>query len=338
MTYSIFCYSDAGSELAIRLCSLLKLSNDNIHSTAKFAQRYGFTSHESISADMEGLFRESDALIFIGAAGIAVRTIAPHVVSKTSDPAVIVIDDQGRHVISLLSGHIGGANSMARGIAGLIGAEPVITTATDGAGRFSCDAWAVTHDCAISSMKAAKDVSAAILTHDIPVSSEFELPEDLPSGLTAGTDGEIGIYIGVRREEPYDQTLRLIPRTVILGIGCRRGMPAADIMNAVRSVLDGAGIDMLSVGKIASIDVKKDEKGILELAKILKVQPVFYSAEELNAVPGEFDESEFVRKTVGTGNVCERAAVLAGGELIIKKTAVSGVTVAVSVQDRRIEF
>ena len=338
MTYSIFCYSDAGSELALKICELLRLGPENIHSTAKFAQKYGFTSHNSISSDIGELFTGSDALIFIGAAGIAVRTIAPHVVSKTSDPAVIVIDDRGRFVIPVLSGHIGGANDIARGIAGLIGAQPVVTTATDGAGRFSCDAWAVKHDCAISSMAVAKDVSAAILTHDIPVSSEYELPDDLPSGLVAGSDGELGIYIGIYKGKPYVSTLRLVPRVVTLGVGCRKGISVQDIMKCVRMVLDSNDIDIRAVGKIASIDVKKDEKGILELAEALGAQTEFYTADELNAVPGEFDESEFVRKTVGTGNVCERAAALAGGKLIIKKTAHGGVTVAVSIQDWRIEF
>lgn len=338
MTYSIFCYSDAGSELAVRLCEKLGLSLSCVHSTAKFADRYGFTPHASISKEIEPLFKESDALVFIGAAGIAVRTIAPHIVSKVSDPAVIVMDDRGRFVISLLSGHIGGANDIAREIAEFMGAQAVVTTATDGAGRFSCDAWAASHGCAISSMKTAKDVSAAILTRDIPVSSEYGLPEQLPAGLISSAEGDLGIYIGIRREEPYKSTLRLIPRIVTLGIGCRRSVSADEIMSAVKTVLEEKGIDLRSVCRIASIDVKKDEQGLLETAQRLGAETVFYTADELNAVPGEFEESEFVKKTVGTGNVCERAAALAGGEIIIKKTAITGVTVAASIKDWRTEF
>jgi len=338
MRYSIFCFSDAGAALAIRLCEVLRLDRRDVHSTPKYAGKYGFSEHAAVSSAVGDLFNESDALIFIGAAGIAVRSIAPHVVSKVSDPAVIVLDDRGRFVISLLSGHIGGANGLARNIAGLIGAEPVITTATDGAGKFSCDAWAVTHDCAISSMAAAKDISAAILTRDVPVSSEYSLPDELPPGLTAASEGDLGIYIGIFKREPYSSTLRLIPRTVILGVGCRKDIPAENVMGAVRSVLDEACIDIRAVGRIASIVNKREEKGLLETAEELGAETVFYTADELNAVPGDFEESEFVKKTVGTGNVCERAAVLAGGELLIKKTAVNGVTVAVSVQERRIEF
>lgn len=338
MTYSIYCFSDAGARLAVRLCALLQLDTENVHSVSKYADQYGFTAHEKISAAMKDLFSSSDVLIFIGAAGIAVRETAPYVVSKISDPAVIVIDDRGRYVIPILSGHIGGANDAARRIAGLIDAEAVVTTATDGAGRFSCDAWAVTHDCAISSMAVAKDVSAAILTRDIPVSSEFGLPEELPAGLVKRTDGDLGIFIGIHTEEPYVSTLRLIPRTVTLGIGCRKGISAEATMDVVRSVLDDSGIDIRAVGTIASIDIKSGEKAILELAQKLGAQTAFYTAEDLNAVPGEFTESDFVRKTVGTGNVCERAAVLAGGKLTVKKTASNGVTVAVSEKDWRIEF
>ena len=338
MRYSIFCFSDAGAVLAQKLCGLLGLGADCVHSTARFAEKYGFTAHEKISAGMGELFSLSDVMIFIGAAGIAVREIAPHVRSKLTDPAVIVIDDRGRHVIPVLSGHIGGANAEARIIAGLIAAEPVITTATDGAGRFSCDSWAVTHGCAISSMKTAKEVSAAVLTRDVPVISESGLPEQLPAGLVPGSDGDIGIYIGIHEKEPFSSTLRLIPKAVTLGIGCRKNIPEENVEEAVKSALKDAGIDLRAVRRVASIDIKRDEKGILALADRLGAETVFFSAQELNAVPGDFDESEFVKKTVGTGNVCERAAVLAGGELIIKKTALNGVTVAAAAEEWRTEF
>ena len=338
MIIDLFCFSDSGAELAVKLCGIMHVERAHVHSVSRIADRYGFTSHEKISKDMEEIFTGSDALIFIGASGIAVREIAPYVSSKVSDPAVIVIDDRGRFVISLLSGHIGGANDLARRLADLIGGTAVVTTATDGAGKFACDSWAVTHDCAISSLKDAKTVSASILTEDIPVSSEYPLPEELPSGLVKGDSGSIGIYIGIHKEEPYETTLRLIPRTICVGIGCRRGVSEDVILSAVKSVLKESCIDVRAIGKIVSIDVKKDEEGLLAAARKLGIEPVFYSAEELNSVPGEFDESEFVRKTVGTGNVCERAAALAGGELIVRKTSMEGVTVAASEEKRRIEF
>ncbi len=345
MKTALICFSDAGAALSCRLCSLLGLEPSAVHSVKKFAGKYGFTPHEKISADMGELFSAHEALLFVGACGIAVRSIAPHLKSKTEDPAVLVLDDRGRFVIPILSGHIGGANELARSLADQLGAEAVITTATDGAGRFSCDAWAKTHDCAISSMDAAKAVSAAILTRDVPITSEpeFPLPGGLPGGLTRGGAGEIGIYIGVRKSEPFETTLRLIPRAVTLGIGCRRGISADAVKAAIEKTLGENGIDLRSVTKIASVDLKKDEAGLCASARDLGAELVFYSAEELAAVPGSFTESEFVKKTVGVGNVCERAAVLGCGAkdasaLLMKKTAENGVTVAAAVRDRRIVF
>ncbi|MBE6725854.1 MAG: cobalamin biosynthesis protein CbiG [Ruminococcaceae bacterium] len=346
MKTALICFSDAGSALAIKLCSLFGWRKEDVHSIVKFADKYGFTAHEKIAADMGELFRANGALVFIGACGIAVRDIAPHLKSKTEDPAVLVIDDRGRYVIPILSGHIGGANALAKEIADKLGggAIPVVTTATDGAGRFSCDAWAATHNCAISSMTAAKEVSARILTEDVPITAEaaFALPDPLPSGLIPGKDGGgAGIYIGT---ETARKGLRLIPRILTLGIGCRRGTPAEAIAEAVRETFVEAGIDPVSVERIASIDVKRDEAGLVEYALRIGVPLRFYTADELNAVEGSFQESEFVKKTVGVGNVCERAAVLgstnetAAGRLVIGKTAKYGVTVAAAARDWRIEF
>ena len=338
MNTVLICFSDAGAVLAQRIADILHLDKSDIHSITKFAEKYEFTSHKSVCADMGELFSANDALIFIGACGIAVRDIAPHLKNKTVDPAVLVLDDQGKFVIPILSGHIGGANALACHLAEKLGAVPVITTATDGSGKFSCDTWAVTHNCAISSMKTAKDISAAILTEDVPVSSEFALPQTLPNGLVACNTGELGIFIGIHTDAPYTSTLRLIPRIVTLGIGCRRDTPMETIFAVVKETLETHRIDTRAVGCMASIDVKQDEAGLLACAKVLKTPAVFYTADELNAVPGEFAESEFVRKTVGVGNVCERAAVCGGGTLIIPKTAKDGVTVAAAVNEWRIEF
>ena len=324
MKVSLFCFSDSGSLIAEKLCSLLGLEKNCIH--------------RRIDEELGTLFAADDALIFIGACGIAVRAIAPYIRSKTTDPAVVVIDDQGKYVIPILSGHIGGANRLAGQIATLIGATAAITTATDGTGKFSCDAWAVQHNCTISSMQVAKEVSAAILKKDIPVVSDFELPSYLPQGLVSGENGEIGIYIGIHDKSPFNTTLRLIPRILTLGIGCRKGTSKEHLMSVIKTVFADNNLDIRAVGRIASIDVKKGEEGLLAAAKELKTELVFYTADELNALDDDFDESLFVKKTVGTGNVCERSAALDGGKLIVKKTMMEGVTVAVAEKDWRIEF
>lgn len=338
MNVSIFCYSESGSHIAKDLCDMFGLSYKSVHSIEKFASKYGFVSHKSISSDIEPFFNAGGALIFIGACGIAVRTIAPYVKSKTTDPAVIVIDDQKKFIIPILSGHIGGANELTRKLAEKTGSLAVITTATDGASRFSCDTWAFTHNCALSSMKTAKDVSAAILENDIPVSSEFLLSKSLPSGLFPGNNGETGIYIGIKKASPYSNTLRIIPRVLTVGIGCRKGAKKEDISCAVRAVFEKAGLDLKAVKSIASIDVKKNEEGLLFFADELNIPAVFFSADELNSVKGDFEDSEFVKKTVGTGNVCERSAALAGGRIIIKKTVENSVTIAVAQSDWEVIF
>lgn len=324
MKASLFCFSTSGAKLALKLCLQLGLEKDCIYN--------------HIPRNMGKVFAENEALIFIGACGIAVRAVAPYIKSKTTDPAVVVIDDQGRYVIPILSGHIGGANRLAEKIAVFLGTTAVITTATDGAGKFSCDAWAVKNDCAISSMDVAKKVSAAILKNNIPIVSDYELPSVLPAGLVPGEGGEIGIYIGVHGRLPFKTTLSLVPRTLILGIGCRRGTQKEHLLSAIKTVLAHNSLDIRAVGKIASINVKEDEKGLRSCAKELNADLSFYTADELNALDGIFDESDFVKKTVGTGNVCERSAVLAGGKLIVKKSTMDGVTVAVAEKDWRVEF
>lgn len=336
MRTHIFVFSEKGARLALRVREYFK--DSAVHSIERLAAPYGFAAHRSVPADMEPLFKEAELLVFIGACGIAVRSIAPYVKSKAADPAVLVIDDAGTFVILILSGHIGGANRMARGLAGYLGAVPVITTATDIAGRFSVDAWAAEHAFVISSMDAAKRVSAAILETDVPVTAEKPLSDSLPVGLAKADGGTLGIYIGIRCRSPYDETLRLVPRAVTLGIGCRRGVSEAAIRETAASALDSAGLDFLSVGHICSIDAKRDEAGLLSFCESLGIAPEFYSAAELAAVKGEFEESEFVRTTVGVGNVCERAAMIRGGTLIVPKYAAGGVTAAASEADWRISF
>ena len=338
MRTAIFCFTDDGAELALRLCKAFELPRGAVHTTEKYASEYGLTPHQGVFADMKALYGEHEALIFIGACGIAVRAIAPYIKDKTTDPAVLVIDNQGRYVIPILSGHIGGANALAKQIAEKINATAVITTATDTAGRFSCDAWAAKHDCAISSVALAKEISAAILKTDIPVCSEYELPELLPNGLTVKSDADLGIYIGTRIVDPYSKTLRLIPRTLNVGVGCRRGTMKERILGAIETVFENNGLDIRAIKTIASADIKKDETGLLEAAETLGVKTMFFTADKLNEAQGDFSESQFVKDTVGTGCVCERAAVLAGGALTIKKAVTDGVTVAVAQEKRRIIF
>lgn len=287
------------------------------------------------------LFGSCDALIFVGACGIAVRAIAPYVVSKTCDPAVIVIDERGQHAISLLSGHIGGANELTKHIAAAIGADPVITTATDVNERFSVDAWAAKQGLLIDSMDLAKTFSSEILKRDLPLCSELTIEGKLPKGIVLGQSGDLGASVSYKTKDPFRNTLHLIPKCLHLGIGCRRGTPAEQIQSLVKKTLADHGIDVRAVKQIASIDVKADEEGLLAFARELGVPTVFYSAEDLQRLQGDFSASAFVQTQVGVDNVCERSAVMSAGkdaQLIIRKTAADGVTVAVALENRRLTF
>ena len=283
-------------------------------------------------------FSSMDALVFVGACGIAVREIAPYVKSKKTDPAVLCIDEAGRFVIPLLSGHIGGANALAAALAERLDATAVVTTATDVRGKFAVDAWAARHGCAISGMGLAKAVSAAILEGDIPLCSQFPLPSPLPEGTFAGETGPLGIFIGWRTKSPFVRTLRLIPRVLRVGVGCRRGTAAETVENAVRAVFAENGLDTAAIRGVYSIDLKQDEAGLLDACERNNWPVHFYTAQQLRGVAGDFTPSDFVRSVTGVDNVCERAALLGAEKLIVQKTARDGVTVAVAAEHWEVRF
>ena len=252
---------------------------------------------------------------------------------------MIVIDDRGKFVIPILSGHIGGANEIAKKTAEMLSAVPVITTATDGAGKFSCNTWAFTHGCAISSLKTAKDVSAAILENDIPVSSEYPLHDPLPEGLYRGDAGEIGIYIGIKKSGPYIKTLRLIPRVLSVGIGCRKGAASEALEHIFDRFCKERNILPQAIRAAASVSLKAEEEGLLRFCERHDWPIHFFEVEELISAEGDYSASAFVKAAVGVDNVCERAAVLeSGGILIERKFARDGVTFALAEQKTRFDW
>lgn len=302
-------------------------------------------------------FREADVVIFIGACGIAVRSIAPFVTDKRTDPAVLVIDDCGRYVISLLSGHLGGANAWAERIAKWIGALPVITTASDSRGKMAFDLLAKNNDLFITDMRTAKILESAYLDGEkIGICSDLPydgpLPKDLFEFSQDQEKGKYGIYIGTDpvKAESFVQTLWLIPRCMVAGIGCRRGKSEKEILRALEKAMDLAGYPPESLFGIASIDLKKDEQGILDAVKSWrviygKISCEFYTADELKSVKESLSRSPFVREITGVDNVCERAALYAAvqesgekGSLILPKQVMDGVTVALAKMERRISF
>lgn len=298
-------------------------------------------------------FEDCQVILFIGACGIAVRSIAPYIQSKKTDPAVLVIDECGNYVISLLSGHLGGANEMACEAAKILNAEPVITTATDLHEHFAVDVFAKKNHCAIKNMKAAKEVSAALLAgKTVGFYSEFPYVGQLPKGLvscvseeSSGTDynekPDIGIAVTIHRNcLPFASTVQIIPPAGVLGMGCKKGKEAAAVMMAADDCIERNDIYEEAFSCIASIDIKKEEAGIHSLSEKWGIPFITYTGEELEKAEGEFTSSAFVKKITGTDNVCERSAVLGSGQgvLIQKKSGNNGVTTAVALKNWRAYF
>ena len=272
-----------------------------------------------------------DAVIFIGAVGIAVRSIAPYIKDKFCDPAVLVIDELGRYVIPLLSGHVGGANELANYIGGALSAAPIITTATDINGTFAVDVFAKKNNLLISSRKLAKDVSAALLDNNcIDIDSDIKSIDvkELKKKLNPKNKAcDIKVRI---TDRIYDDTvLTLIPKNLYIGVGCKKNTDADKMWDFVNDIFRLEGLDIRAVKSIGSIDIKRDEDAVKNLANRLNVPFLTFTKDELNSVSGDFFESEFVRKTVGVGNVCERAVCIQCNNLIVKKTAREGMTVAI---------
>ena len=290
MRIAILTVTDTGFKLAEKIS--VQIGGDI------FCKGKNFDSLKNFVAD---IFTKFDALIFICAAGIAVRVIAPHIVSKLSDPAVIVMDERGQNVISLLSGHVGGANELTLKIARAINANPVITTATDVENKFAVDSFAAKLGLRPEPKDAIKIINSAVL-------------RDEPIYLTAG-----------------NTTLNLIPQKLIAGIGCKRGTSAEKIFSAVSQACEMINQPIERIKLLASVDIKSDEVGLLEFAKNLGVEIKFFSTDELAKKIAEYQlsESEFVKDTIGVGNVCEAAALccVESARFALPKKNFNGVTI-----------
>lgn len=342
MRIRIVSYTARGEQTARRVSNALASAGHETRAFAlpKFCKNGDEPLTVSASEWARDGFLHADALVFCCASGIAVRAIAQWVKDKTTDPAVLVIDEAGAFVIPLLSGHIGGANALATALSDALGATPVISTATDVNGLFAVDVFATKNHLAIADMALAKKVSAALLSGE-PVGFRSDLPVSgpLPNGLVAG-EAKLGVYVGRdAAAAPYPETLALIPRRFAIGMGCRKHKDADAIEAFVNRQLSACGVSKREIRCVASIDLKKDEEGLIALSDSLGVPFFTYSAEALCAVPGDFSGSAFVKETTGVDSVAERAAVKAsGGELVVKKIAEDGMTFAMAAYKEEISF
>lgn len=289
------------------------------------------------------------SLLFIGACGIAVRAIAPFLTDKLNDVPVLVMDEQGRFVIPVLAGHVGGANELAVSLAERMGSTPVITTATDLNHCFAVDLFARRNALHIVNKDGIAKVSSRILAgeevtmaveeghfreEEAGILGEKRLLEEInvPEGIRLVSTESLADVLVAPASYGQGRLLTLRPKEYVIGIGCKRGKAAEQIDHFVHRVLKESGISMEQVAAFASIDRKKDEEGILWMSSHYGIPFVTYSAEELQQVEGTFHASEFVKSQVGVDNVCERAALRFSGPdgiLITGKQAEDGITAAI---------
>ncbi len=286
---------------------------------------------------LQQLFQQYDGLICIMATGIVVRSIADVVNDKRQDPAVIVLDEKGQHVISLLSGHIGGGNQLAREIAEKIGGQAVITTATDVQEVTALDLLAQEINGWYADFKeTTKKVNGLLANHQkVGLLQREKWVQDL-RGLTLLEEGDSlepfeTVLLVSDRDEPLTDAkiIQVVPRIYILGIGARKGVTFEAIQEEYLNFCQQQGIHPQAMKKIVSIDLKKEEAGICQLAAWLAVPFETYSAKELAPAAAKYPQSDFVKQTTGIGNVSLAAADLAsGGQVISERYAQHGVTFA----------
>lgn len=351
---SIISFTEKGAHLSLKLLDMLSEEGENAWLYTKCSKyrdgsinkrlRYVYSNTDEWAKVQMSAKNE---LLFIGACGIAVRAIAPWVANKLYDSPVLVMDELGTYVIPILSGHVGGANEIAVKIGEMTGSIPVITTATDLNKSFAVDIFAKKNYLYIENKNGIAKVSSKVLRgekisiaiephgygHDSRFKNQIEIVDFPPNQ-------PVDVIITSQRKD-YNASLILRPREYVLGMGCKRDKEPEKIAGYIDQTLTALGISKNQVYAICSIDKKRDEAGFLQWSSLERIPFITYSAEELEDVEGDFEVSQFVKSQVGVDNVCERAALKGcgeGGELVYRKHASDGMTIAVAKRDWRVSF
>lgn len=289
---------------------------------------------QGVRKSLQGAWTAYDGIVCIMAAGIVVRCLGGLCYSKYRDPCVVVLDENGDHAISLLSGHLGGGNELARRLADVLGGVAVITTGSDVSGHTSIDLWSIENNLSIANPETLASVSAALLNKGtVRVYQDHQYVVEMPGDFSATPNpGEADIAISLA--QPGADALWLIPRRRIVGCGCRRGTTYAELEAALQDLESASGIDLRSIAGIASIDLKEKEPGLIELARSRGWPTLFYSKDDLGGIAAP-SRSEKVFDRVGVYNVCEAAAIKAAGaigpgRLIVRKMKWKNITMAVA--------
>jgi cobalt-precorrin 5A hydrolase len=329
MKIAIIAITAGGVELAEKICA--------VHNDCAIDRR-----KLSISEKMASLWQDDvDAVVCVMATGIVVRALAPLCKDKQKDPCVLVLDERGEYVISLLSGHIGGGNELARELATKLGAHAVITTASDVTGHTALDLWAKKNGLLVADKHKLTSMSAKLVNCDsLKIFTDCEVSQ-LPNDFHQVQEWNDADIIVSDRNFAQSDSLFLRPCCVYIGLGCNRGTDARAFKMAITELLAQHNIAPDAVACYASIDLKNDEAGMLTFVRAEKRTINFYTKDQLNSVHG-ISESAAVLKATGAKGVAEPAAILAAGnkqddtKLIVRKQKWKDVTAAIAVRKIRL--
>ncbi len=302
---------------------------------------------EPVTKLLPRLFGRVDGLVCIMATGIVVRVLAPHLRGKAVDPAVCVMDEAGENVISLLSGHLGGANDLARDIATLCGGRPVITTATDVNDLPAWDDIARREELAIVPLVNVRRLNSLLLEREAIVLVDrrqriaqyySELPnvqlmENLAEAMKSPAKGYVFVTHMLHPQwAGHENILVLQPKDLVVGIGCNRGTASAEIESVVAETFSRLNLSLQSIAGLATIEAKADEVGLLDYATRFDLPLDFHTASELNRVEVPSPASEHALAAVGATGVCEPAALLSSNNssLLLSKQKSGNVTIAIA--------
>ncbi|MFP4393568.1 MAG: cobalt-precorrin 5A hydrolase [Desulfohalobiaceae bacterium] len=341
--FIIYALTSQGAKLGHRLAEQISAQ---LWLPRQLAPEYQAQGFDALMAAVAANFSLYSAQIFICATGIVVRAIAPYLQDKTQDPAVLVLDQEGRYCVSLLSGHLGGANALTLQISRILGAEPVISTATDSAGIQAVDLLAQNKDLHIANPKALAAVNSALL-QSAPLQvfdpldrldlAKKEQKGYYPQQVSSARDWnsqQPGIWVQEAARLSHlrqDLHLQLIPRSLVLGLGCNRGTSGQEILELILQNLIKQNLSLTSIAALASIQAKSDEPGLIQAAYSLKVPLEFVSSEEIGQVQTP-NPSKAVFAHMGVYSVCEAAAMIKArsSKLLMAKTKSKNATLAIA--------
>lgn len=349
---SIICPSPKGKDIAFKLKKSL---NANLYIKGKIEDKeydkikyngerlskecnvYRFYENFNLKEVTEKAFKTSESIIFISSIGIAVRAISSFVVSKDIDPGVVTVDLSSKYAISILSGHIGGSNNLALEVSKILNCHPIITTATDTMNIKAPDIIAKNNNLLIDDLRKAKYISALLVDgKEVGIKDEYDII-DITKGyrrLTKLEEDSIWVTNKIKYEDielDYCKILKLIRKDIVLGIGCKRGTSYKKIKEFILESLKKYNYDFRAVKSIVSVDLKKDEDGIIKLSENFGCPFITYTNDQIKLVEDKYEKSEFVFKTLGVHSVCEPCVDLSGADIVVNKIKHEGITLAIGI-------